>query len=88
SPVPFNIPLEFEGDPQYGEHDIKITVRYKDSTREEIFIPYETSIFVEEPSDNEGSEDNTMIIAIPIIIAIIVGIILLRRRKKQEIDAN
>jgi len=88
SPVPFNIPLEFEGDPQYGEHDIKITVRYKDSTREEIFIPYETTIFVEEPSDNEGSEDNTMIIAIPIIIAIIVGIILLRRRKKQEIDAN
>jgi hypothetical protein len=88
APVPFNIPLEFEGEPQYGEHDIKITVRYKDNIREEIFIPYETTIFVEEPSNDEGSEDNTMMIAIPTIIAIIVGIILLRRRKKQEIDAS
>ena len=88
APVPFNIPLEFEGEPQYGEHDIKITVRYKDNIREEIFIPYETTIFVQEPSNDEGSEDNTMMIAIPIIIAIIVGIILLRRRKKQEIDAS
>jgi hypothetical protein len=88
APVPFNIPLEFEGEPQYGEHDIKITVRYKDNVREEIFIPYETTIFVEEPSNDEGSEDNTMMIAIPIIIAIIVGIILWRRQKKQEIDAS
>lgn len=88
APVPFNIPLEFEGEPQYGEHDIKITVRYKDNVRDEIFLPYETTIFVEEPSNDEESEDNTMMIAIPIIIAIIVGIILLRRRKKQEIDAG
>jgi hypothetical protein len=88
APVPFNIPLEFEGEPQYGEHDIKITVRYKDNIREEIFIPYETTIFVEEPSNDDGSEDYTMIIAIPVIIAIIVGTILWRRRKKQEIDVS
>ena len=24
APVPFNIPLEFEGEPKYGEHEIKI----------------------------------------------------------------
>ena len=88
APVPFNIPLEFEGEPQYGEHQIKITVRYKDNVREEIFVPYEATIFIEEPSNDEGSEDNTMMFAIPIIIAIIVGIILLRRRKKQEIEVN
>ena len=88
APVPFNIPLEFEGEPQYGEHDIKITVRYKDNIREEIFIPYETTIFVEEPSNDDGSEDYTMMIAIPVIIAIIVGTILWRRRKKQEIDVS
>ena len=86
SPVPFNIPIEFEGEPQYGEHEIKITVRYKDNVRDEIFLPYETTIFVEEPSNNEESEDNTMMIAIPVIIAIIVGVILFRRRKKQEIE--
>ena len=88
APVPFNIPLEFEGEPQYGEHDIKITVRYKDNIREEIFIPYETTIFVEEPSNDDGSEDYTMMIAIPVIIAIIVGTILWRRQKKQEIDVS
>ncbi len=86
SPVPFNIPLEFDGEPQYGEHEIKITVRYKDNVRDEIFLPYETTILVEKPSNDEETEDNTMMIAIPVIIAIIIGVILLRRRKKQEIE--
>ena len=83
SPVPFNIPLEFEGEPQYGEHDIKVTVRYKDNVREEIFLPYETTIFVEEPQNDEESEDNTMMYIIPVIIAIAIGVIVMRRRKKE-----
>jgi hypothetical protein len=33
SPVPFNIPAEFDGEPKYGDHKIKITVRYKDDLR-------------------------------------------------------
>ncbi|MDH3676811.1 MAG: hypothetical protein OEQ12_00725 [Nitrosopumilus sp.] len=87
APVPFNIPIEFEGEPEYGEHEIKIIVRYKDNVRDEIFIPYETTIFVEEPSNDEGSEDNTMMFIIPIAaIAIVIGIILTRRRKKEEIE--
>jgi hypothetical protein len=88
APVPFNIPLEFEGEPKYGEHEIKITVRYKDSVREEIFLPYETTIFVEEPSNDGESEDNTMMIIIPIAIAIAVTIFVIRRRKKEEIENN
>ena len=87
APVPFNIPLEFEGDPKYGEHEIKILVRYKDNVREEIIIPYETTIFVEEPESENGSEDNTMMILIPIAIAVAVGIFVIRRRKKDEIEA-
>ena len=83
SPVPFNIPLEFEGEPKYGEHDIKITVRYKDNVREEIFLPYETTIFVNEPQNNEESEDNTIMYIIPVIIAIAIGVIVMRRRKKE-----
>ncbi|MFM8659415.1 MAG: COG1361 S-layer family protein [Candidatus Nitrosotenuis sp.] len=35
SPVPFNIPVEFDGEPKYGDHKIKITVRYKDDVRQE-----------------------------------------------------
>ncbi len=87
APVPFNIPIEFEGEPQYGEHEIKITVRYKDSVRDEIFLPYETTILVEEPSNNDESDDNTMMIVIPIVIAIVVAIFVIRRRKK-EIENN
>ena len=86
APVPFNIPLEFDGEPKYGEHEIKITVRYKDDVRDEIFLPYETTILVEEPSNNDESEDNTIMIVIPIVIAIAVGIFVMRRRKKEEIE--
>jgi hypothetical protein len=86
APVPFNIPIEFEGEPEYGEHEIKITVRYKDNVRDEIFLPYETTIFVEKPSIDEGGEDNTLMIIIPVAIAIIIGFLVIRRRKKQEVE--
>ncbi len=88
APVPFNIPIEFEGEPKYGEHEIKITVRYKDSVRDEIFLPYETTIFVDEPSNNDESEDYSMMIIISIVIAIAVAIFVMRRRKKEEIENN
>ena len=88
APVPFNIPIEFEGEPKYGEHEIKITVRYKDSVRDEIFLPYETTIFVDEPSNNDESEDYTTMIIISIVIAIAVAIFVMRRRKKEEIENN
>ncbi len=84
APVPFNIPLEFEGDPEYGEHEIKITVRYKDNVRDEIFLPYETTIFVEEPSNDEESPDYTGLVLIPIAL-VAVGYFIMRRRKKEEI---
>jgi hypothetical protein len=88
APVPFNIPIEFEGEPKYGEHEIKITVRYKDSVRDEIFLPYETTIFVDEPSNNDESEDYSMMIIISIVIAIAAAIFVMRRRKKEEIENN
>jgi hypothetical protein len=46
APVPFNIPIEFDGEPTYGENDVKITVRYKDSLRDEVLQTYETTVFV------------------------------------------
>jgi len=88
APVPFNLPIEFDGEPRYGEHDITITVRYKDSIRDEIFLTHDATIFVKEPSNNdEGNPDLTMII-IPIILAIGAGIYIIRRRKKVTIDAS
>ena len=85
APVPFNIPLEFDGNPKYGEHEIKITVRYKDSVRDEVFLPYQTTIFVKEPSNDNQTEDFSYLIVIPIVIAIGVTIFIIRKRKNKEI---
>ena len=84
APVPFNIPIEFEGEPQYGEHDVTITVRYKDSVRDEIFLPYETTIIVNEISIEEETEFNLQYIAIPIIVVIAIAVLMIRRRKNQK----
>lgn len=85
APVPFNIPLEFEGEPQYGNHDIKITVRYKDSTRDEIFLQHEASIMVAEPPDEEGLEIDYQLVIILTLVS--VGVVaLLRKRAKAAQD--
>ncbi len=86
SPVPFNIPLEFDGKPRYGEHDIKLTVRYKDSVRDELFLTQNATIFVKEPPKIESMNYSQLII-IPIVIAIAIGIYMIRRRKKSKIQA-
>ena len=85
SPVPFNIPIEFEGEPTYGEHDITITVRYKDSVRDEIFLKHEATIFVEEPPKEEQQQIDPTMILIPVAVAVGIGIYLMRKRKKQVV---
>ncbi len=88
APVPFNLPIEFDGETRYGEHDITITVRYKDSVRDEIFLTHDATIFVKEPSNgNEDGPDSTMII-IPIVLALGAGIYIMRRRKKAAIETS
>ena len=87
APVPFNIPIEFDGEPRYGEHDITITVRYKDVVRDEIFLTYDTTVFVKEVLSDEENSDSTLVI-IPILIAIGIGIYVIRRRKKTAIETN
>ena len=88
APVPFNIPLEFDGEPKYGDHEIKITVRYKDSVRDEVFLPYQTTISVKEPANDDQTQDYSILIVIPIAIAIGVAIFVIRKRKNKEIENN
>ncbi len=88
APVPFNIPVEFDGEPEYGEHDITISVRYKDGIRDELFLIEETTIVVNEPVNNDESGTDSSMIIIPIIIAIGVGIYIMRRRKKTVISTS
>ena len=81
SPVPFNIPVEFEGEPKYGEHEVKITVRYKDSLRDEIFVTHEATIFLENSTDNNQSDfDYTQIV----IILVIAGIAFFAYRRIRK----
>lgn len=84
APVPFNIPIEFDGQPKYGEHDIKITVRYKDDTRDEFFLPYETTIFVEEPSKDDDSGNIYQMMIIPVLVGAGIGFYLYYKRKKDQ----
>ena len=88
APVPFNVPIEFDGEPKYGEHDITITVRYKDSTRDEIFLTYDKTITVSEPSNNDEDTTDPTMLAIPIILVIAAAFYIIRRRKKAAINAN
>lgn len=86
SPVPFNIPIEFDGEPKYGEHDIQLTVRYKDSVRDEILFTHDATIFVKEPPKIQ-SDNNSMLI-IPVLVAAAIGFYIIRRRKKSKIQAS
>jgi hypothetical protein len=88
APVPFNIPIEFNGEPKYGEHDITIIVRYKDSVRDEIFLTHDTTIFVDKLSNDNDNSPNFSMIIIPIILVLGVGIYMMRRRKKTAIEAS
>ena len=84
SPVPFNILLEFDGEEKEGEHEIRITVRYKDSVREEHFVTYDTTIFYEQ-SKESGPQFDLMQYIIPIIAIIggIVGFAVYKKRKHK-----
>jgi len=77
SPVPFNIPIDFDGVSLTGKHDITIEVRYKDSMREEHTLSYDTTIDVSTLSmlDTEEGDSSMGGIAAIIIIGIIIGIL-------------
>jgi len=86
SPVPFNVPLEFNGEPRYGEHDIRLIVRYKDSVRDETLFTHDATIFVKEPPKIQS--DNNFMFIIPLIVVAAIGFYMIRRRKKSKIQAS
>ena len=74
SPVPFNIPIEFDGAESIGKHDITIEVTYKDSMREEHILSYDTTIDVARSSlldSNNGDMPISEIITIIVIVGIV-----------------
>lgn len=96
SPVPFNVPLEFEGPPSYGEHDVVITVRYKDDMREEHFLTRTATVTIPEPPPvreesvipgldvDSPAYDPQVLIAAAVAVAIIVAILAVLRRRSRK----
>ena len=85
SPVPFNVPIEFDGEPKYGEHDIRITVRYKDALRDENFLTDNTTIFINDSSKNQESEiDYSQFLILPVVVGIGIFTFSRIRKKKQK----
>ena len=87
APVPFNLPIEFDGEPEYGEHEITVTVRYKDGTRDELFVHHDTAVFIEGPSNDKENGPGALlavIVSVAAVTAAAMGFFLVRRRKKQS----
>lgn len=86
SPVPFNIPIEFEGEPKAGTHDIRLIVRYKDSLRNENTITYDTTIFLKDTSQDKKSilPDATQFIILAVAAGGGVAAFAIKKRKSKK----
>jgi len=87
SPVPFNIPVEFDGEPKFGEHEIRISARYKDDLRNEQIITYDTKVTLVDTSIKPPptvADFAPMIIGIGIAAAAAGVIIRKKMRKRKE----
>ena len=80
SPVPFSIPLVFDGGVRYGEHEVKVDVRYKDSTRKETVISHTSMINIPQP---EIIAENPDFLVILLLIPIIGLVIFWRKRSRR-----
>ncbi|MBI2006467.1 MAG: hypothetical protein HYS75_04300 [Nitrosopumilales archaeon] len=82
SPVPFNIPIEFDGEPRVGEHDIRIIIKYKDSLRNEHIVTHNATIDYQYPPSIKPDFD---ILQLSIITAAIgIGIFAAIKLKKRK----
>jgi hypothetical protein len=88
SPVPFNIPVEFDGEPKWGEHEIRITVRYKDDLRNETIITHDTKVMLTDTSKKPTPTlaDFAPMMAVVAIVAV-VGVMILKKIKKRKEQA-
>jgi hypothetical protein len=85
SPVPFNIPVEFDGEPKYGDHPIKITVRYKDDLRVEHLVSEIATVNLKDLTKKpEPTVSDFAPGIIGLAIAAIAGIIIYKKIKKRK----
>ena len=85
SPVPFNIPIEFDGEPTLGQNDVRISIRYKDSLRNENIITYDTTILLKDNSLDKKSDllDFSQFIILGIAAVIGGAAFAIKKRRKK-----
>lgn len=81
SPVSFSIPLSFNGEPRYGEHDIRVDIRYKDSTRDEIVVSHESTVYLPEPVIDEA---NNSFLLMFLILPLVIGLVVFARKRSRR----
>jgi len=71
APVPFNVPIEFNGKPTFGEHKVVVTITYKDSLLQPHTLTQQETITLANP--NPQTNDNSQI-QLVILVAVAAGI--------------
>lgn len=85
SPVPFNIPVEFDGEPKYGDHKVKVSVRYKDDLRQEHIVSEIATVTLKDlTAKPEPTAADFAPGIISIAIAATVGVIIYKKIKKRK----
>lgn len=88
SPVPFSMPVEFEGEARYGDHDIRVDVRFKDSTREETIVSLEATVTIPEPPAEEENPQGMYILLLAAPAAAVAAVLVRRRRARRRADVQ
>jgi len=82
APTPFNIPIDFTGNPSFGENKVLVTVTYKDSLLQQHTITQENTITLANPTPQTNDTSQLQLIILVAIAAGIGGIVFKVRKAK------
>ena len=85
APTPFNIPVDFTGNPTFGENKVVVTVTYKDSILQPHTITQEDTITLANPTPQTNDTSQLQLIILVAIAAGIGGIVFKIRKTKLPI---
>jgi len=85
APTPFNVPIEFTGDPTFGEHKVVVTVTYKDSLLQPHTITQENAITIQGAKPQTNNNSQIQLIILVAVAAGIGGIVFKVRKAKIPI---
>jgi hypothetical protein len=85
APTPFNIPVDFTGNPTFGENNVVVTVTYKDSLLQPHIITQEDTVTLVNPIPQSNDNSQLQLVILVAIAAGIGGAIFKVRKAKLSI---